>query len=254
MVYSKGADNVMKPLLSQECRKKPIMTKSEEHVKAYSRDGLRILVIAHKSISAKFYEEWSKRWYDASNSTEDREKKQEAVMAEVERDLELCGVTAIEDKLQDGVPETISALRSGGVKVWVLTGDKVDTAINIGYACQVVVHSEDENVGDCMVELNLKDKAAKDRVQKDSDGVITKECIEAEINRVLKEMHDSKKPSNVCVIDTYYLTAIVKHGLGHRFVEVAGKCKSLIAARVSPDQKGAIVMLIRGSEPESVVT
>ena len=48
------------------------------------------------------------------------------------------GVTAIEDKLQDNVPEAIAALRRGGVKVWVLTGDKVDTAINIGYACQVM--------------------------------------------------------------------------------------------------------------------
>jgi phospholipid-translocating ATPase len=61
-----------------------------------------------------------------------------ALMEELERELEVCGITAIEDKLQDGVPDTIFALRKAGVKVWMLTGDKVDTAINIGYSCSLI--------------------------------------------------------------------------------------------------------------------
>ena len=69
----------------------------------------------------------------------DREGAIEQVATKIETDLTLLGATAIEDKLQDGVPETIANLILGGVKVWVLTGDKQETAINIGYSCQVIV-------------------------------------------------------------------------------------------------------------------
>ena len=73
----------------------------------------------------------------AELSLTDREGAIEQVATEIETDLTLLGATAIEDKLQDGVPETIANLILGGVKVWVLTGDKQETAINIGYSCQV---------------------------------------------------------------------------------------------------------------------
>ena len=69
----------------------------------------------------------------------DREGAIEQVATKIETDLTLLGATAIEDKLQDGVPETIANLILGGVKVWVLTGDKQETAINIGNSCQVIV-------------------------------------------------------------------------------------------------------------------
>ena len=75
----------------------------------------------------------------AKLSLTDREGAIEQVATEIETDLTLLGATAIEDKLQDGVPETIANLILGGVKVWVLTGDKQETAINIGYSCQVIV-------------------------------------------------------------------------------------------------------------------
>jgi len=68
----------------------------------------------------------------AMGETTEREKSLAAVYEEVERDLEVLGGTAIEDKLQDGVPETIALLRAAGIKVWMLTGDKQETAINIG--------------------------------------------------------------------------------------------------------------------------
>ena len=75
----------------------------------------------------------------AELSLTDREDAIEQVATVIETDLTLLGATAIEDKLQDGVPETIANLIVGGVKVWVLTGDKQETAINIGYSCQVFV-------------------------------------------------------------------------------------------------------------------
>ena len=63
---------------------------------------------------------------------ENREDELDRVYNQIERDLVLLGATAIEDKLQDGVPRTIGNLRQSGIKIWVLTGDKQETAINIG--------------------------------------------------------------------------------------------------------------------------
>jgi phospholipid-translocating ATPase len=77
------------------------------------------------------YEAWSERYHDASIALEDREKRIEDVSDEIERDLRLLGATAIEDRLQDGVPETIADLKLAGIKVWVATGDKLETAIGI---------------------------------------------------------------------------------------------------------------------------
>lgn len=75
------------------------------------------------------YEEWSVRYNEATVALEDREEKITAVSDEIEHDLRLLGATAIEDRLQDGVPETIADLKVAGIKVWVATGDKLETAI-----------------------------------------------------------------------------------------------------------------------------
>lgn len=75
------------------------------------------------------YEEWSKRYHDATIAMENREEQVEAISNELEQELRLLGATAIEDKLQDGVPETIADLKRAGIKIWVATGDKLETAI-----------------------------------------------------------------------------------------------------------------------------
>jgi phospholipid-translocating ATPase len=77
------------------------------------------------------YQAWSDRYHEATVSMDDREARIETVSDELERDLRLLGATAIEDRLQDGVPETIADLKRAGIKVWVATGDKLETAIGI---------------------------------------------------------------------------------------------------------------------------
>lgn len=57
---------------------------------------------------------------------------------DLEKELEIIGATAIEDKLQANVGSTIDAIKKAGIKVWVLTGDKIETAINIGYSCKLL--------------------------------------------------------------------------------------------------------------------
>lgn len=84
-------------------------------------------------------QKWSTLYHEASTDLVDREKKLEEVANIIEVDLKLLGATAVEDKLQDKVPETIDALLKADINVWVLTGDKQETAINIGYSTQLIV-------------------------------------------------------------------------------------------------------------------
>ena len=74
----------------------------------------------------------------ATLSIQNREKKLDEAAELIEKNLLILGATAIEDKLQQGVPETIVMLKKAGIKVWVLTGDKIETAVNIGYSCQLL--------------------------------------------------------------------------------------------------------------------
>ena len=80
------------------------------------------------------YAAWSERYHAANVMIEDREARIEAVSDELEQDLRLLGATAIEDKLQDGVPETIADLKRAGIKIWVATGDKLETAIGRSFS------------------------------------------------------------------------------------------------------------------------
>lgn len=95
----------------------------------FANEGLRTLCLSYKVIGEQHYRDWSSRYHEASISLSDREKRLEAISEEIETDLRLLGATAIEDKLQDGVPETIADLKRAGIKVWVATGDKLETAI-----------------------------------------------------------------------------------------------------------------------------
>lgn len=90
----------------------------------FAGEGLRTLVLAERHLTPEFYEDWSKRHLEASISLDNREDKLGHMYEEIESELVLVGVTAIEDKLQDGVPQTIANLQMAGIKIWVLTGDK----------------------------------------------------------------------------------------------------------------------------------
>uniref|UniRef100_A0A1I8PSV1 Phospholipid-transporting ATPase n=1 Tax=Stomoxys calcitrans TaxID=35570 RepID=A0A1I8PSV1_STOCA len=135
-LYCKGADSVIYDRLSSSQHE--MKARTQDHLNKFAGEGLRTLVLAERQLSKDFYEDWSKRHMDASISLDNREDKLGVLYEEVESELVLVGVTAIEDKLQDGVPQTIANLQMAGIKIWVLTGDKQETAINIGYSCQLL--------------------------------------------------------------------------------------------------------------------
>ncbi len=129
-LYCKGADTVIFERMDPSCAE--IKLQTFEHLNKFASEGLRTLCLAKKELDPKYYEKWKERLHIAATSLDSREEKVDAVYEEIEQNLKLLGATAIEDKLQDGVPQTIANLAAAGIKLWVLTGDKQETAINIG--------------------------------------------------------------------------------------------------------------------------
>lgn len=127
LLLCKGADNVIFERLAPGGDE--LKAETEEQLDSFAHEGLRTLTLAYRVVPEGEYNSWVERYRNALASVEDREDEIERVSDEVERDLLLSGATAIEDKLQDGVPETIADLKKAGIKVWVLTGDKLETAI-----------------------------------------------------------------------------------------------------------------------------
>lgn len=156
-LLTKGADNViferLKPGVNDELREI-----TGRHLDEFASEGLRTLTLAYKVISGMptliqgsctfvlmicledQYESWAERYAEAGVSLQDREEKVASVCEEIEKDFRLLGATAIEDRLQDGVPETIADLKTAGIKIWVATGDKLETAIAIGYSTNLISH------------------------------------------------------------------------------------------------------------------
>ena len=132
VLMCKGADSVIKELLSSESVNGNVYKSNQATVDTAAVTGLRTLFLAEKELTDSAYNEWNQRQIDAKQSMEDREQKVMDVDNSVEVELELTGATAIEDKLQEDVADTIEFCKSAGIKVWVLTGDKVETAQNIG--------------------------------------------------------------------------------------------------------------------------
>ena len=114
----------------------------------YAKDGLRTLLIVQKTMSEEDFARWNQQYQAALNSMVEREEKVERCATLIERDFDLVGSTGLEDKLQDGVPDTIEMIRKAGIKLWVLTGDKIETAINIAYACKLL----DDEISQYMVD------------------------------------------------------------------------------------------------------
>ncbi|XP_077889089.1 phospholipid-transporting ATPase IK isoform X3 [Ictidomys tridecemlineatus] len=134
-LYTKGADTV---ILERLHKRGDMEMTTEEVLFAFAEETLRTLCLAYRKVKEEAYEEWKPHHQQACLLLQNRAQALHHVYEQMEQKLQLLGVTAIEDKLQDGVPDTIKCLRRGNIKFWVLTGDKQETAVNIGFACQLL--------------------------------------------------------------------------------------------------------------------
>lgn len=136
-VFVKGADTTMFSVTDKRLNLN-IIRATEAHIHAYSSLGLRTLVVGMRELTASEFEQWHSSFEAASTALIGRAALLRKVAGNIENNLIILGASGIEDKLQLGVPEAIDSLRTAGVQVWVLTGDKQETAISIGYSSKLL--------------------------------------------------------------------------------------------------------------------
>ncbi|XP_019752668.1 phospholipid-transporting ATPase IC isoform X1 [Hippocampus comes] len=230
-LYCKGADIVILERLQRDC---PHLESTEQALELFSKACLRTLCIAVRSVSETSWEQWSRTLARAAAMpTFDRNALLEKLHDEMEQNLQLLGVTAIEDRLQEGVPETISLLKQAGIKVWVLTGDKKETAVNIGYACKLL---------DPDTRL-LEWQELRQILQSPDPGGHFHKIKHTELWAVEK---DKAGVQTAVVLTGPELTDFDQRPeWGAKFMSLARQCQTVLCCRVTPGQKADIVTLVR---------
>ncbi|KJZ72190.1 Putative phospholipid-transporting ATPase DRS2 [Hirsutella minnesotensis 3608] len=232
--YCKGADTVILERLNDQ---NPHVEVTLRHLEEYASEGLRTLCLAMREIPEQEYNEWY-QIYDTASTTVGGNRAEELDKAAeiIEHDFYLLGATAIEDRLQDGVPETIHTLQQANIKVWVLTGDRQETAINIGMSCKLL--SEDM----MLLIVNEESSAAtRDNLQKKLDAIRTSADGTIEMETL------------ALIIDGKSLTFALEKDLEKLFLDLAIMCKAVICCRVSPLQKALVVKLVKKYQKESIL-
>lgn len=123
--------------VEDDSEQKQIINRTQQQLNSYAREGLRVLVMSKRVLTLSEYTEWYKKHQECEMAQENIDKRLRESYANIESNMTLVGATGIEDRLQEGVPETLCALISSGIVVWVLTGDKLETAINIAYSAKL---------------------------------------------------------------------------------------------------------------------
>ena len=269
-LFCKGADSVIFERLAegQHARK----ARMGSSLDGYAAEGLRTLCLAYRDLQEDEYSAWLKRYDAASALLVDREIEMENAASGIETDLRLLGVTAIEDKLQEGVPESIEGLLKAGIKVWVLTGDKVETAINIGMSCNLLgsgmaliviksttVEDTRQQIHDALRRflpgssdaLHASAASLSETSQVDSTGSLLDTLDER--MRAISESGTMERHLKRCrvgnqfglVIDGSSLKFALQDDVKRDFLDLATRCKSVMCCRVSPLQKAEVVKLVK---------
>ncbi|CAH1759543.1 11166_t:CDS:10 [Entrophospora sp. SA101] len=209
--YEKGADVVMGRIvqyndwLDEECGN-------------FAREGLRTLVIARKRLSDVAYNDFQERFHEARTSLTNRKAREGEIISSIlEQDLELLGLTGVEDKLQDGVKTTLELLRNAGLKIWMLTGDKIETATCVAISSKLISRNQTIHK---IAKMQSSDEA-------------------------LEELDHLQSTGDCClVIDGESLQLYIDH-YKNEFIELAIRLPVVVACRCSPTQKADITRLIK---------
>ncbi|XP_006143250.1 phospholipid-transporting ATPase FetA isoform X3 [Tupaia chinensis] len=248
MLFCKGADTIICELLHPSCRSLNEVTM--EHLDDFASEGLRTLMVAYRELDDGFFRAWSKKHSEACLSVENREDKLSDVYEEIEKDLMLLGATAIEDKLQDGVPETIITLNKAKIKIWVLTGDKQETAVNIAYSSHIfedemdgVFVVEGKDVETIQKELRTARNKMKPESLLESDSVNT--YVTMKPNMSFKLPEEVPNGNYGLVINGYSLACALEGNLELELLRTACMCKGVVCCRMTPLQKAQVVELVK---------
>uniref|UniRef100_A0A6Q2Z969 Phospholipid-transporting ATPase n=1 Tax=Esox lucius TaxID=8010 RepID=A0A6Q2Z969_ESOLU len=235
VVYTKGADSVIMDLAESpksaersDSMQGHIRKQTQKHLDDYAREGLRTLCIAKKVLEEEEYEVWLKHQVFAETSIENREELLMESALRLETNITLLGATGIVDRLQEEVPETIEALQKAGVKVWVLTGDKQETAINIACACRLLRSTDHLLTANCGSKVD----------------VILLFYITSSPFKFRSHATDVTS-GFAMVVDGCTLDFALQDDLKDNFLELSQHCRAVICCRSTPLQKSQVVRLVR---------
>lgn len=207
----KGADTVMSKIVS-------FNDWLEEETSNMAREGLRTLVIGRKKLSLSQWDEFKQKFQEASVSLTGRDLLIQRVISRyLEQDLQLLGITGVEDKLQAHVKSSIESLRNAGIKIWMLTGDKVETARCIGVSAKLISRGQYVHV---IEKMNSKEIA-------------------------LNKIHYLQSNRDACLLIDGESLAIYLTHFPNEFLEIAVNLPTVIACRCTPQQKADVAILIR---------
>jgi len=221
--------------------------------------GLRTLVLGYRVVPGEEFDEWWDSHLKAKSSMANRDAEVAASCEKIERDFTLLGATAIEDRLQDGVPEAIAKLAQAGLKIWVLTGDKVETAINIGRSCNLLTA---KMRGTNLMVIDI------DEALEDADAKAETMAALAECEAYCKGKSEDQKENMAIVVSGKALGFVFpirkldknkreivppqevldeENALQHRFLGICTSCKAVVCCRMSPKQKSQVVLLVKNN-------
>ncbi|EKM52958.1 uncharacterized protein PHACADRAFT_259127 [Phanerochaete carnosa HHB-10118-sp] len=238
VLYTKGADSVIYQRLASD-HDPELKAQTSRDMEAFANGGLRTLCIAYRNLSEEEYIEWQRVYDAATSAVTDRDEEIDKANEKIEHSLYILGATALEDKLQEGVPEAIETLHKAGIKLWILTGDKVQTAIEIGFSCNLLK-------SDMEVMILSADTPESTQLQ-----------IEAGINKInsilgppildpsRRGFVPGAQQAFAVVIDGDTLRHALKPALKPLFLNLATQCETVVCCRVSPAQKALVVRLVK---------
>lgn len=226
-LFTKGADTVILERLAE--KNQEFTEATLVHLEDYATEGLRTLCLAYRDIPEEEYREWAALYDNAAAQMTNRGEQLDKVAEIVEQNLHLLGATAIEDRLQDGVPDTIHTLQQAGIKIWILTGDRQETAINIGLSCRLI--SESMN----LVIINTETQAE------------TAELLTKRLFAIKNQRMGGDTEELALIIDGRSLAYALDKECSETLLELAVMCKAVICCRVSPLQKALVVKLVKKS-------
>ena len=250
----KGADSTVLDLcpMSQDTRRT-----TDTDLLHFACLGLRTLCIAGKKVSEKDALNWLASWKAAANSLTQRARLLEEAAAAIEVGMELLGITAIEDKLQDEVPQVISDLAAAGIVLWMLTGDKEETAINIGHSCNLLR----EDTTTFMLTKIKTEAEFKSALQTTYTSVLAGQphaiapgSVPGQAQSTTNEA-PSPSPALAFVVDGPSLTFFDETDINQRLwiLEIGKRCRCVIGCRLTPIQKQQLVRIVKeDSKPKAV--
>lgn len=257
-LFCKGADSTIFPRLKFDAKIKEI---TANHVTLLANEGLRTLAFSSKIIPSAEYEPWVVKYKQAGYSLVDRQQCLDNVAELIETNMVLLGAAGIEDKLQDGVPDCIQSLMSAGIKVWVLTGDKLETAMSVSTSCALINSAMDIIILNETTKEEIKSKldditaryklapAAKPWFKKSFEYIVDRvEYTVSTLRRSSEKAANKPTPRVVqqlaLIVDGQSLSLVLDHDTRYLFLQCAKAAAAVVCCRCTPLHKAKVVKLV----------